>query len=103
MGPAREAFCAQPNLFWATVATVLAIAWPPPILAIPDSVGYFSNWWWVDGTALTMWIHNLPNGIIGGLDIKNVELCDDTKWISADWELNRDEGTGHISVESVEK
>jgi len=59
LGPAWEVFCTQPDLFRPTVASVLAIIRSPHILAIPDGVGHFSSWWWMNETALITWIHGI--------------------------------------------
>ena len=41
------------------------------------------------------------DGIIGELDIKNTELCDDFDWIRTDWELNCARRMGFAHVETI--
>jgi len=64
LGPAWEVLCAELDLFQATAATILDIAWSPLMFAISDGVGYFCNWWWVDGTAHQVDSWPLEDGVV---------------------------------------
>ena len=43
------------------------------------------------------------DGVIGGLDVKNTELCDDVEWIREGWELDCVGGISFAPVESVKE
>ena len=43
------------------------------------------------------------DGVVGGLDVKDIELYEDDEQICVDWELDRAKGTGFTPVETVEK